>query len=51
MISTSSDPIVNNFSAARLWKMNVYFLPEPHALLMLGTAIAGLGGMYLLRRR
>jgi len=46
-----SDPIVNNFSAARLWKMNVYFLPEPSALLMLSTGILGLGGLYLLRSR
>jgi hypothetical protein len=47
----ASDPIVNNFSAARLWKMRVFFLPEPGQLLMLGSAIAGLGGLYLLRRR
>jgi hypothetical protein len=46
-----SDPIVSNFSAARLWKMNVYFLPEPGALLMLGSAVAGLAGLYYLRRR
>jgi hypothetical protein len=31
--------------------MNVFFLPEPGALLMLGAAVAGLAGLSLLRRR
>ncbi len=46
-----SDPIDNQFSAARMWTMKVYFMPEPGALLLLGSGIAGLAGLYLLRRR
>jgi hypothetical protein len=46
-----SDPIFTNFQAARNWTMNVFFLPEPGALLMLGAAVAGLAGLSLLRRR
>lgn len=47
----TSDPIIRNFTAARMWTMKVYFLPEPGALLLLGSGIAGLAGLYLLRRR
>ncbi len=46
-----TDPIVRNFTAARMWTMKVYFMPEPSALLLLGSGIAGLAGLYLLRRR
>jgi hypothetical protein len=46
-----SDPIITNFQAARTWTMNVFFLPEPGALMMLGTAVAGLAGLAYLRRR
>jgi len=46
----ASDPPQLRYHNPRLWSMNVYFLPEPGALLMLGSAVAGLGGLYLLRR-
>jgi hypothetical protein len=31
--------------------MKIYFMPEPDQLLLLGSGIAGLAGLYLLRRR
>jgi hypothetical protein len=46
-----TDPIQRNFAAARMWTMKVFFLPEPSELLLLGSGIAGLAGLYLLRRR
>jgi hypothetical protein len=46
-----TDPIITNYQALHLWRMKVFFVPEPGALLLLGSAIAGLAGLSLLRRR
>jgi hypothetical protein len=40
-------PISNAWQAARLWRLKVYFLPEPGGMLMLGT---GLGLLVVLHR-
>ena len=46
-----TDPIYTNWQANRVWVMDVYFLPEPGAMLMLGSGIAGLAGLAFFRRR
>lgn len=46
-----TDPIFSNYAAPRILRMKVFFLPEPGTLLMLGSGIAGLAGLALLRRR
>jgi hypothetical protein len=45
------DPIFTNWQSNRVWFMDVYFLPEPSALLMLGSGIVGLVGLAFVRRR
>jgi hypothetical protein len=47
----ASDPIFTNWQSNRVWFMNVYFLPEPSAVLMLGSGILGLAGLAFVRRR
>jgi hypothetical protein len=46
-----ADPIEANNNLAELWTMKVYFVPEPAAVVMLGTGIAGLLGLSRIRRR
>jgi hypothetical protein len=45
------DPIEVVWHATRLWTMRVFFLPEPHGMLLLGAGIATLAGLALCRRR
>jgi len=47
----ATDPIYTNWQANRVWFMDVYFLPEPSAVLMLGSGILGLAGLAFVRRR
>jgi hypothetical protein len=46
-----TDPIFTNWQANRVWFLNVYFVPEPSAMLMLGSGIVGLAGLAFVRRR
>jgi len=49
--SDPNEPIINNWSSARSWEMVVTFLPEPGGVLMLGSGILALAGLYRLRGR
>jgi hypothetical protein len=44
-------PIENIWSPARMWRLKVFFLPEPGGMLMLGAGIATLLGLSRIRRR
>ncbi len=46
-----NDPIKNTWEAARMWRLKVFFLPEPTGMLMLGAGIAALLGLSRIRRR
>jgi hypothetical protein len=46
-----TDPVFSNYRANRVQIMKVFFLPEPGSLLLIGSGIAGLAGLALLRRR
>jgi hypothetical protein len=50
-LGPSADPITNVWQAARLWRLKVFFLPEPTGMLMLGAGIAALLGLSRMRRR
>jgi hypothetical protein len=41
----------NTWQAARLWRLKVFFLPEPAGMLMLGVGVATLLGLSRMRRR
>jgi hypothetical protein len=43
--------IENTWNVARLWRLKVFFLPEPSGMLLLGAGIAALLGLSRLRRR
>jgi hypothetical protein len=44
-------PIRNIWSPVRMWRLKVFFLPEPGGMLMLGAGIAALLGLSRMRRR
>ena len=46
-----AEPIENVWQAARLWRLTVFFLPEPAGLLLLGAGVAVLLGLSRMRRR
>jgi hypothetical protein len=50
-IQGSTDPITMTWPAARMWRMKVWFLPEPTGMLLLGTGIVALLGLARIRRR
>jgi hypothetical protein len=50
-LDPSVDPITNIWQAARLWRLKVFFLPEPTGMLMLGVGIATLLGLSHMRKR
>ena len=41
----------NTWQAARLWRLKVFFVPEPTGMLMLGVGVAVLLGLSRMRRR
>jgi hypothetical protein len=45
------NPIAANNNLAELWTMKVYFVPEPTAVMMIGAGIAGVLGLFRIRRR
>jgi hypothetical protein len=50
-LDPSVDPITNIWQAARLWRLKVFFLPEPTGMLLLGVGVAALLGLFRMRRR
>jgi hypothetical protein len=46
-LDPSLEPVENIWSTARLWRLKVFFLPEPAGMLLLGT---GLGCLVVLHR-
>ena len=50
-LDPDSDPITNIWQAARMWRLKVFFVPEPAGMLMLGAGIAALLGLSRSRRR
>jgi hypothetical protein len=50
-LNTSADPIENTRQVARLWTMNIFFVPEAAGLLLLGAGVAALLGVSRMRRR
>jgi len=51
LLDPSVDPIENIWTFQRLWRLKVFFLPEPGGMLMLGAGIAALLGLSRMRRR
>jgi hypothetical protein len=45
------DPITNTRQVARMWRLKVFFVPEPTGMLLLGAGIAALLGLSRIRRR
>jgi len=50
-LDPSVDPIENVWSPARMWRLKVFFLPEPAGTFMLGAGIAVLLGLSRMWRR
>jgi hypothetical protein len=45
------DPVTNIWTAVRLWRLTVFFLPEPGGMLLLGAGLGCLTVLHRLRRR
>jgi hypothetical protein len=45
------EPIKNIWNAGRLWRLKVFFLPEPTGMLLLGVGVVALLGLSRMRRR
>ena len=43
--------IANTWNVARMWRLKVFFVPEPTGMLMLGVGVAGLLGLSRMRMR
>jgi hypothetical protein len=50
-LDEQTDPITNTWNVARMWRMRVFFLPEPAGMLLLGIGIAAVLGLSRMRRR
>ena len=50
-LGPDSDPITNIWQAARMWRLKVFFLPEPAGMLLLGVGVAAQLGLSRMRRR
>ena len=50
-LDPSTDPITNILQLARLWRLKVFFLPEPAGVLLLGAGLGCLTVLHRLRRR
>jgi hypothetical protein len=50
-LNTSADPIENTRQVARLWRLKVFFVPEPTGMLLLGVGIAAVLVLSRMRRR
>jgi hypothetical protein len=50
-LDPTTDPIINTWQATRMWRLKVFFLPEPAGMLMLGVGIATLLGLSRIRSR
>jgi hypothetical protein len=46
-----AEPIENTWQAARLWRLKVFFLPEPTGMLLLAAGLGCLTVLHRLRRR
>jgi hypothetical protein len=47
----SLEPISNVWSAVRMWRLKVFFLPEPAGMLLLGAGLGCFAVLHRLRRR
>ncbi len=50
-LDPTTDPIANIWQVARMWRLKVFFVPEPAGMLLLGAGIAALLGLSRMRRR
>jgi len=50
-LDPTTDPITETWPVSRLWRLKVYFVPEPAGMLLLGTGIVALLGVSRIRRR
>jgi hypothetical protein len=50
-LDPTTDPITETWPVARMWRLKVYFVPEPAGMLLLGSGIVALLGVSRIRRR